>query len=137
MCEPLRPVCACLRAGEAGTAAAASPEEALRAQVTALQTEVKELKEDRLRLLAEMENVRAIARRDVETTRNYAIQSFAKQLLDVADTLGMAIDSVPDTELTHTQLKNLHEGVSMTRTSLLKLFNAQGMKEVCIQFVYV
>lgn len=45
--------------------------------------------------LAEMENVRTIARRDIETSKQFAIQSFAKQLLDVADNLSRAIDSVP------------------------------------------
>ena len=110
-----------------------SAEDQLKARVNELSAELKELKDDRLRMLAEMENVRAIARRDVETAKTYAIQSFAKQLLDVADTLGMAIDSVPTDALTKEgtdNLKTLHEGVSMTRKSLIKLFNNQGVQEV-------
>ena len=42
-----------------------------------------------------MENVRTIARRDIDTSKQFAIQSFAKQLLDVADNLSRAIESVP------------------------------------------
>jgi len=118
----------------AADAAAPPPslEEQLKAKVNELQLEVKELKDDKLRLLAEMENTRAIARRDVETTKSFAIQSFAKSLLDVADTLGMAIDSVPPEALSveaATELKTLHEGVSMTRGQLMKLFAQNGMKE--------
>ncbi|CAM9708203.1 unnamed protein product, partial [Hapterophycus canaliculatus] len=40
-----------------------------------------------------MENVRAIAKRDAESARLYAVQKFAKQLLDVADNLERAIAS--------------------------------------------
>ena len=33
--------------------------------------------------------------RDIDQSRQFAIQSFAKQLLDVADNLSRAIESVP------------------------------------------
>jgi molecular chaperone GrpE len=125
--------CAEGAAKEAGSPGSVSIEEQLKAKVNELQEEVKELKGERLRLLAEMENVRQIARRDVESTKNYAIQSFAKQLLDVADTLGLAIDSVPADALSHEnadKLRTLHEGVSMTRGHLLKLFGQHGLKQV-------
>lgn len=118
---------------KAESAGERTKEQQLLDRVNELTQQVNEMKQDRLRMLAEMENVRAIARRDVENTKQYAIQSFAKQLLDIADTLNLAIDSVPAEALSDTnahQLKNLHEGVTMTRTNLQKLFYAQGMKEV-------
>lgn len=58
-----------------------------------------------MRLLAEMQNVRTIAKRDVLkqllhtvltfSERTYALQSFGKNLLCVCDYLSMAITSVP------------------------------------------
>ena len=112
---------------------AAVAEDPFAAKLKELQEELAEMKNDRLRMLAEMENVRMIARRDVDTAKTYAIQSFAKDLLQVSDTLAMAIDSVPADELQKEDAKSLrllHEGVSMTRHSLLKLFGHNGMKEV-------
>ncbi len=91
------------------------------------------MKNNRLVMLAEMENVRMIARRDVDTAKTYAIQSFAKDLLHVSDTLALAIDSVPAAELEKSEaktLKLLHEGVSMTYHALHKLFGQHGLKQV-------
>jgi hypothetical protein len=56
------------------------------------------------------------------------------QLLDVVDTLGLALDSVPSSTLATAQkeLVTLHEGVSMTRHTLVKALAGQGVKEVCV-----
>jgi molecular chaperone GrpE len=89
---------------------------------------VSELKNDRLRLLADMENVRNIARRDVDNAKAYAVQSFAKQLLGVVDTLSLAVSSVPAGSVDSNEaLKTLYEGVSMTHHSLLKALSGQGV----------
>lgn len=52
-----------------------------------LQAEIKDLKNQVLRSYAEEENVRRIAKRDVENAKAYANTSFAKSMLDVADNL--------------------------------------------------
>lgn len=119
---------------------APGPDAALPEKVADLEVQLAELKNERLRLLAEMENVRMIARRDVDTTRTYAIQSFAKSLLDVADTLSMAVDSVKPEALEDPaakELRTLHEGVSMTRHSLMKLFANNGITQVCARCLFV
>ena len=46
-----------------------------------------------LRAAAEMENVRKRAARDVEHARKFALESFAKELLAVKDTLEMGIQA--------------------------------------------
>ncbi len=78
-----------------------------------------------------MENVRTIARRDMESAKQFALQSFAKQLLDVADNLGRALESVPQEILDNSEggregglLATLVEGVAMTDTQLQKVFGA-------------
>lgn len=94
----------------------------------ALQEELATLRATRMRLLAEMENTRTIARRDVENAKTYAIQKFAKSLLDVADNLERAVDSVPAEERAEGSLTaTLHEGVSATERELLKLLELQGI----------
>ena len=100
------------------------------ALVDELTREVKELTDARMRLLADMENTRTIARKDVANAKEYAVSSFAKQLLEVADNLHLAVASVPEEAITddNPQLKTLHEGVSMTNDVLMKIFNNNGIQ---------
>eukprot|EP00606_Chrysophyceae_sp_TOSAG23-5_P000157 GSChrysophyteH2.ASY1.ANO1.198.1 assembled CDS len=65
-------------------------------KIAKLEAEVKSLKDQLLRGMAEEENVRRIAKKDVENARLYGIQTFAKTMLDVADNLERAIDAVPE-----------------------------------------
>mmetsp|Transcript_28142 Transcript_28142/g.37521 ORF Transcript_28142/g.37521 Transcript_28142/m.37521 type:complete len:261 (-) Transcript_28142:6-788(-) len=105
-----------------------SAEESKEAQ---LETQVKELKDQLLRSLAEQENTRRIAKRDVEAARNFAVSSFAKSLLDTSDNLSRALDAVPpeyrdDTE-NHPVLATLYEGIQMTDENLTKAFGKNGL----------
>ena len=100
--------------------------------IAKLTKENKDLKDTLIRSYAEEENVRRIARRDVETAREYAISSFAKSLLDVADNLERAIQSVPEDNVPAKEdpvIKNLLIGVKMTNTDLLKVFEKFHVKK--------
>ncbi|KAF6003600.1 GrpE protein 1, mitochondrial [Cyanidiococcus yangmingshanensis] len=112
--------------------------------------ELTTMRERVIRLLAEMENVRMIARRDVEMARKYSIASFAKELLDVADNLGRALAAVPPEQLAATQssggalsdpvpqqgestksasmLRALYEGVSATERELQRALQKFGIQ---------
>lgn len=46
-----------------------------------------------LRAAAELDNVRKRASRDVENARKFALENFSRELLNVVDTLEMAVDS--------------------------------------------
>ena len=92
-----------------------------------LQKEIKELKEKVIRSYAEEENVRRIAKRDVDNAKSYANSSFAKSLLDVADDLERALTSIPPEQLNktdNTTLKSLYDGIIMTEKSLQKVFQS-------------
>ncbi|KAL0362871.1 UNVERIFIED_CONTAM: GrpE protein2, mitochondrial [Sesamum calycinum] len=54
------------------------------------QEELEKMKDKVLRSFAEMENVKERTRRESENAKKFAIQNFAKSLLDVADNLGRA-----------------------------------------------
>ena len=113
-------------------------------KIEQLEKDLKEMKDKVLRSLAEEENVRRIAKRDVENAKAYANSSFAKSLLDVADNLDLALvaaktdkpknsidsmdnrTSVKDSDL----LKNLIEGVEATNKGLLKAFSQFGIIKV-------
>ena len=96
-----------------------------------LENEVKELKDQLLRALAEADNTRRIAKRDVASARNFAVTSFAKSLLETSDNLTRAMEAVPeeyrlDTE-NHPVLATLYEGIQMTDSNLTKAFAKNGL----------
>jgi len=98
-----------------------------------LELQVKELKDQLLRSLAEQENIRRIAKRDVDNSRSYAISSFAKSLLETSDNLSRALEAVPeeyrnDNE-NHPVLATLYQGISMTDDGLTKAFQKNGLKK--------
>ena len=98
-----------------------------------LEEQLLDMKDQLLRSLAEQENTRRIARRDVESARNFAIKSFAKSLLDTSDNLAMALDAVPEDMRAdkegHAVLANLYEGIQMTHLGLTKAFEQNGLAE--------
>eukprot|EP00558_Chaetoceros_sp_UNC1202_P010849 CAMPEP_0197241608 /NCGR_PEP_ID=MMETSP1429-20130617/7596_1 /TAXON_ID=49237 /ORGANISM="Chaetoceros sp., Strain UNC1202" /LENGTH=263 /DNA_ID=CAMNT_0042701471 /DNA_START=45 /DNA_END=836 /DNA_ORIENTATION=+ len=102
-------------------------------EVEKLEAQVKEFKDQFLRSLAEQENIRRIAKRDVDNARSFAVASFAKSLLDTSDNLSRAMDAVPDeyrkdTE-NHPVLATLYEGIQMTDDGLTKAFTKNGLKK--------
>ena len=112
-------------------------EDEFQAKLSKLQDEVKTLKDQLLRSLAEQENTRQIAKRDVTAAKNFAIKSFAKSLLEVSDNLHRALDAVPDDAMKdgdeNNNLKTLYEGVKMTNDGLTKAFTSNGIKAFCQQ----
>ena len=73
------------------------------------------LKDQLLRALADAENARRRARKDVEEARNYAISRFAQDLLGVADNLGRALESIPaERRESDDAVKAIAEGIEMT-----------------------
>ena len=101
------------------------------AMIAQLESQIKDLKDSLLRSLAEQENTRRIAARDVANAKSYAISSFAKSLLDTSDNLTRALDAVPSDmrydKVGHPILANLYEGISMTDDGLNKAFEKNGL----------
>lgn len=102
------------------------------ALIADLQKQLKEAKDQVIRSYAEEENVRRIARRDVENARTYANTSFAKAMLEVADDLERALSVVPAEKRAATEdphLKGLIEGIEMTDKNLTKIFAKFGVRK--------
>lgn len=51
-------------------------------------------KDKMMRALADAENARTIAKRDVANANHFAVTKFAKSLLCVADNLTLAVDAI-------------------------------------------
>ncbi|ALC41624.1 Roe1 [Drosophila busckii] len=121
-------------AEEAATAdaktAAQSPEiEQLKQELATAKEQNSELLDKYKRSLADSENLRTRLNKQISDAKIFGIQSFCKDLLEVADTLGHATQAVPKDKLNaNADLKNLYEGLSMTRASLLQVFKRHGLE---------
>ena len=106
----------------------------LQQELESSQLKVKENNDKYLRALAEMENVRRRATKDVDIAKKFALQNFAKSLLDVADNLTRASDSVPkemrtSSEEAHQHVKSLYEGVTMVERQLQTIFKTHAITQ--------
>ncbi|XP_028171030.1 grpE protein homolog, mitochondrial [Ostrinia furnacalis] len=105
--------------------------EALTADVASLKDQVKDLEDKYKRALADGENVRRRMVKQVEDAKSFAIQSFCKDLLDVADTLSAAAESVPESASDgDAALRSLRDGVKLTRAQLTQVFARHGLVAV-------
>ena len=97
----------------------------------ALAKEAADLRDKMLRTLAEMENLRQRTRREVADSKIYGITGFARDVLDIADSLQRTIDAVPaeTRESADPLLKALIEGVELTERSLLNALEKNGVKK--------
>ena len=99
-------------------------------QVTAALEAASDFKDKMLRALAEMENLRKRTEREVADARQYAITSFAREVLQVADNMHRALDAIGD-ELRNSadaKVKALVEGVDLTERELQKVLEKHGVK---------
>jgi molecular chaperone GrpE len=88
-----------------------------------------ELMQDKLlRAIAESENTRHRMNKKVEEARDYAVVSFAKDLLPVIDDFSRALSHVP--EKLDNDTKIIIEGISMTRNALIDVFKKHGIESI-------
>jgi len=100
-------------------------------KIAALEAEVASLKDQLLRTLAETENIRRRAQREREDTAKYAVSSFAKDLVSVADNLRRAVEAVPPEQREQDEaLKNLLVGIEATERQLHAAFERGGIKKM-------
>lgn len=97
-------------------------------KIQQLLTENAKLKDAYLRAYAESENTKKRCQQEIEKNAKFALASFAKELLSVADNLHRAITSISDDN--NEQCKSLLEGVKMTQNELSKVFTKFGIKKI-------
>ncbi len=112
--------------GEAEAAAAESE------TVTRLEAEKTDLRDKLLRMLADMENLRRRTERETADARAYAVTNFARDMLNVADNVRRALESVPEEAAANAEgpLKGLIEGIELTERDLLKTLERHGVKKL-------
>lgn len=110
----------------------AEPDAALVAETVALASENANLKDQVLRTLAEMENLRRRTEREVQDASRYAVTAFARDVLSVGDNLGRALASVSADARTAAgeALTALLSGVEMTEREFVKTLGKHGVKRI-------
>ena len=93
--------------------------------VAELQARVDENWDKFLRASAELENVRKRAARDVENAHKFALERFATDLLDVCDSLEMALNTDQDVSI-----ESLREGNDATLKLLGSILQRFGVEEL-------
>jgi molecular chaperone GrpE len=82
-------------------------------------------KDQYLRTVAEMENIRKRAQRDVENASRYGLEKFAVELLPVLDSLQGAVSNAGRADA-----KSLVEGQEATLKLLVKAFERLNIREI-------
>ena len=101
-------------------------------QVEQLQEKHDELLDKYRRSLAESDNMRKRLTKQIEDAKTFGIQSFCKDLLEVADVLGKAVRDVPEEKLEGESqyLRDIYQGLQLTESQLLQVFRRHGLKKV-------
>lgn len=96
----------------------------LKAALEAAEVRANEGRDQALRAMAELENVRRRAARDVENAHKYALEKFAGELIGVKDSLEMGL------AVQNATAEDLRAGSDATLKLLAKAFEKSGLQEV-------
>lgn len=102
-------------------------DESLEARLVAANEKAEENWNQYLRAVAELDNTRKRAARDVEQARRFAIERFAADLLAVKDSLEMGLNAATDSG---DKAGALLEGTEMTLKQLAQVFEKFGITEL-------
>jgi molecular chaperone GrpE len=116
-------------ASEIEDGAEPDPQDQAQDLVAKLLEENAALKDQALRVAAEAENSKRRAERDANDARAYAIQKFARDLLDAADNLARAVEHSPKGS-GDPAINNLVMGIEMTEKALQSAFERNGLKRI-------
>ncbi|MCH2189337.1 MAG: nucleotide exchange factor GrpE [Gammaproteobacteria bacterium] len=98
-------------------------------ELEAAQLEISKLKDAFLRAKAEEDNVRRRAEKEVANSRKFAIEGFAKEMLNVFDSLKLATQNKPAEDADET-IKSIYEGSTITLNQLSSAFIKFSVKEI-------
>lgn len=91
-----------------------------------------EMKDQLLRALAEMENLRKRTEREVQDARTYGVASFARDMLAVVDNIRRALDATGADWKGKADAAGqaLYDGVELTERDFLKAIEKHGIKKI-------
>ena len=95
-----------------------------------LQEEIRTLKEDKIRVLAEMENLRKRFDREKIDSIKYGSVNFARDILSPGDNLERALSAINQEEDHPQSIKNLIEGLKMVQKEFSSALEKNGISKI-------
>ncbi len=111
-------------------AADSAEEESEESEQEKLQEEIRTLKEDKIRVLAEMENLRKRFDREKIDSIKYGSVNFARDILSPGDNLERALSAINQEEDHPQSIKNLIEGLKMVQKELSSALIKNGISKI-------
>jgi molecular chaperone GrpE len=103
--------------------------QAATARIADLEAELTEMKERWMRAEAETANVRARSQREVNETRQYAVQKFAQDVVEAAENLHRGLDSLPAPAAGEPEIvARLREGLDGIERNFISILERNGIK---------
>ena len=95
-----------------------------------LNEEISNLKDQRLRAIAELENFRKRAEKDQSDALKYGIANFAKEIINIKDNIERAQSSISEEVKTNEAVKSVVEGLDLIAQATVSTFAKIGIKKV-------
>ena len=95
-----------------------------------LNEEISDLKDQRLRAIAELENFRKRAEKDQSDALKYGVTNFAKEIINIKDNIERAQSSISDEVKTNDAVKSVVEGLDLIAQATVSTFEKIGIKKV-------
>jgi molecular chaperone GrpE len=95
-----------------------------------LNEEILDLKDQRLRAIAELENFRKRAEKDQSDALKYGVTNFAKEIINIKDNIERAQSSISDDVKTNDAVKSVVEGLDLIAQATVSTFEKIGIKKV-------
>lgn len=93
--------------------------------------DLADMKNHYARAVADFRNLQETTKKEMQKARDFALQKFAKDLLESLDNFALALNSVQkDTLDTNAEMKNLFDGVSMTHSVFEKTLQKHGIEKI-------
>jgi molecular chaperone GrpE len=103
--------------------------QAAAARIADLEAELQEMKDRWMRAEAETANVRARSHREVNETRQYAVQKFAQDVVEAAENLHRGLDSLPAPADSEPEIvARLREGLDSIERNFVSILERNGIK---------
>ena len=95
-----------------------------------LKEKIENLREEKLRLLAEMENLRKRSERDKIDSIKYGSINLARDILSPSDNLSRAIEAIPSNEKISESINNLIDGLKMVQKEFMIILERHGVEKI-------
>ena len=105
----------------------ADPEENI---IDKLNDEIQDLKDQRLRAAAELENFRKRAEKDQADALKYGVSNFAKEIINIKDNIERAQSSISEDVRSNDAVKSVVEGLDLIAQSAVSTFEKIGIKKI-------